>query len=753
MNEIPYLVKDLALILMVAGIVTIIFKKLKQPLVLGYIVAGFLVSPHMLYTMSVIDESNIKTWADIGVIFTLFSLGLDFSFKKIVKMGASPIIATVVIVFSMMMLGISVGHGFGWSKMDCIFLGGMLAMSSTTIIYKAFDDMGLRQQKFAGMVMSVLILEDILAIVMMVMLSTIAGGSNPDGEQMLGSIVKIGFFLVLWFIVGIFAIPWFLRSVRKLVNNETLLIVALGLCCGMAVLSTKVGFSSAFGAFVMGSILAETVEAEKIIKLVEPVKNLFGAVFFVSVGMLVDPKILVEYALPILALVCTILVGQAILGTLGFMLGGESLKSAMRCGFSMSQIGEFSFIIASLGLSLGVISNFLYPVVVAVSVITTFLTPYMIRLATPTYLVMEKHLPDKLINVLNHFAMSHPSTTQQSKWKSLLKQMTINTVAYSILSAAVITLMFTFVLPFMRSLFPGWRLHWYANAITGLLTIIIIAPFLRAIVMKKNHSNEWKRLWVESSINRIPLLFTIFVRFVIALGFIFYICNYLTRFTNALMIIIGVVVVSLMIASRWTKKRSIKMERVFIHNLRSRDIMAQVNGEKKPLYEGHLLDRDIHISEFEVPVDSTWGGKSLQQLHLRQRFGIDMSSIMRGSQRLNIPNGETIIFPGDKLQVIGNDEQLQKFATSIAQDIYPEDLEIEKREMKLRQLIISSKSEFCGKSLIESGIRDKYNCMVVGLEEGQENLTKVSPSYQFQKGDILWIVGEESDLLKIMEKS
>ena len=753
MNEIPYLVKDLALILMVAGIVTIIFKKLKQPLVLGYIVAGFLVSPHMPYTMSVIDESDIKTWADIGVIFTLFSLGLDFSFKKIVKMGASPIIATVVIVFSMMMLGISVGHGFGWSKMDCIFLGGMLAMSSTTIIYKAFDDMGLRQQKFAGMVMSVLILEDILAIVMMVMLSAIAGGSNPDGEQMLGSIVKIGFFLVLWFIVGIFAIPWFLRSVRKLVNNETLLIVALGLCCGMAVLSTKVGFSSAFGAFVMGSILAETVEAEKIIKLVEPVKNLFGAIFFVSVGMLVDPKILVEYALPILALVCTILVGQAILGTLGFMLGGESLKSAMRCGFSMSQIGEFSFIIASLGLSLGVISNFLYPVVVAVSVITTFLTPYMIRLATPTYLVMEKHLPDKLINVLNHFAMSHPSTTQQSKWKSLLKQMTINTVAYSILSAAVITLMFTFVLPFMRSLFPGWRLHWYANAITGLLTIIIIAPFLRAIVMKKNHSNEWRRLWVESSINRIPLLFTIFVRFVIALGFIFYICNYLTRFTNALMIIIGVVVVSLMIASRWTKKRSIKMERVFIHNLRSRDIMAQVNGEKKPLYEGHLLDRDIHISEFEVPVDSTWGGKSLQQLQLRQRFGIDMSSIMRGSQRLNIPNGETIIFPGDKLQVIGNDEQLQKFATSIAQDIYPEDLEIEKREMKLRQLIISNKSEFCGKSLIESGIRDKYNCMVVGLEEGQENLTKVSPSYQFQKGDILWIVGEESDLLKIMEKS
>ena len=752
MAEIPYLVKDLALILMVAGIVTIIFKKLKQPLVLGYIVAGFLVSPHMPYTMSVIDESDIKTWADIGVIFTLFSLGLDFSFKKIVKMGVSPIIATVVIVFSMMTLGFCVGHGFGWSKMDCIFLGGMLAMSSTTIIYKAFDDMGLRQQKFAGMVMSVLILEDILAIVMMVMLSAIAGGSSPDGEQMLGSVIKIAFFLVLWFIVGIFAIPLFLRSVRKLINNETLLIVALGLCCGMAVLSTQVGFSSAFGAFVMGSILAETIEAEKIIKLVEPVKNLFGAIFFVSVGMLVDPKILVEYALPILALVCTILAGQALLGTFGFMLGGESLKSAMRCGFSMAQIGEFSFIIASLGLSLGVISDFLYPVVVAVSVITTFLTPYMIRLATPTYQVMEKHLPNKFINILNHFAMSHPSTTQQSKWKSLLAQMAINTIAYSILSAAVITLMFTFVLPFTRRLFPGWQMHWYANAITGLLTVLLIAPFLRAIVMKKNHSNEWKRLWVESSINRIPLLFTIFVRFIIALAFIFYICNYLTRFTNALMIIIGIVVVGLMIASRWTKKRSIKMERLFIHNLRSRDIVAQVNGEKKPLYEGHLLDRDIHISDFEVPEDSLWGGKSLKELHLRQRFGIDMSSIMRGSQRLNIPNGDTVIFPGDKMQVIGNDDQLQKFATSLKAELIPEDLEIEKREMKLRQLVISSKSEFCGKSLLESGIRDKYNCMVIGLEEGQENLTKIAPTRIFAKGDILWIVGEENDLQRILEK-
>lgn len=328
MSEVPTLINDLALILIVAGAVTLIFKYLKQPLVLGYVVAGFIVSPHMPYTMSVIDNSDIQTWADIGVMFLLFSLGLDFSFKKIVKMGISPVITTCTIIFSMMTLGIVVGHAFGWNRMDCIFLGGMLAMSSTTIIYKAFTDMGLRQQKFAAPVMSVLILEDVLAIVMMVVLSSMASGNNPDGGEMIGSVLKIGFFLVLWFVIGIFVVPLFLRKTRKVINNETLLIVSLGLCCLMAVVSTKVGFSSAFGAFVMGSILAETIEADKIERLVAPVKDLFGAIFFVSVGMLVDPAILVQYALPICVLVMTILVGQAVFGTFGFLIGGQSLKSA-----------------------------------------------------------------------------------------------------------------------------------------------------------------------------------------------------------------------------------------------------------------------------------------------------------------------------------------------------------------------------------------------------------------------------------------
>lgn len=744
MAEIPHLIQDLALILMVAGLVTLLFKKLRQPLVLGYIVAGFLVSPHMPYLMSVVDKADIQTWADIGVMFLLFSLGLDFSFKKILKMGMAPVIAALTIIFCMMALGTGVGTMFGWSRMNCLFLAGMLAMSSTTIIYKALDDLGLRQQRFAGLVMSVLILEDVLAIVMMVMLSTIARGANPDGSMMIESVGKIVFFLVLWFVVGIFLIPPFLRKTRRLMNDETLVVVALGLCCAMAVLSTTVGFSSAFGAFVMGSILAETIEADKITTVVEPVKNLFGAIFFVSVGMLVDPAILVSYAVPILVLVLTILVGQAIFGTMGFMLSGQPLKTAMRCGFSMAQIGEFAFIIASLGLSLHVISDFLYPVVVAVSVITTFLTPYMMKAAIPCYEFMERRLPRKWIRRLDHMgAIHHTTQTENNHWRALLKAMAWNVVIYSILSVAVVAIMLSLFLPFMRRLLPGWELHWWANGITGILTVAMISPFLRSMIMKKNHSEEFKALWTESRLNRLPLIFTVLVRVAIGAGFIFYICNYLSRFKNALIITIALVVILLMALSRRLKHRSIRLERLFVQNLRSRDIEAQVSGKRRPLFEGHLLDRDIHISEFIVPVDSLWAGKTLAQLKLGNRFGVHVSSILRGSHRINIPDGNMMLFVGDKLQAIGNDEQLNIMNAAMQAELLPEDADIEHREMKLQKLVITADSPLVGKTLKESNVRQRYNFMVVGVEEGQKNLTMINPNRRFEVGDIVWVVGEE----------
>ena len=752
MSELPSLVKDLALILVVAGIVTLVFKRLKQPLVLGYIVAGFLVSPHMPYLMSVVDKADIQTWADIGVIFLLFSLGLDFSVKKILRTGAAPVIAACTIIFCMMALGVIVGYGFGWKEMDCIFLGGMLAMSSTTIIYKAFSDMGLTQKGFASTVMSVLILEDILAIVMMVMLSTLASGASPDGVQVVGSILKIGFFLVLWFVVGLFVIPLFLRSVRKILNNETLLVVALGLCCLMAVVSTQVGFSAAFGAFVMGSILAETVEADKIIRLVDPVKNLFGAVFFVSVGMLVNPKILAGYAVPIFLLVLAILAGQAVFGTLGYLLGGQTLKNAMRCGFSMAQVGEFAFIIASLGLSLHVISDFLYPVVVAVSVITTFLTPYMIRAAEPCYDIVIRFLPKRWVRRLTHIqtGASPGNTAADSLWKVLARKMLLNTLVYGILSSAVIAIMFSTVLPVCRLFSVEWTgSHWAGNAVCGFLTVAFVSPFLRSIVMKQNHSEAFKALWTGRRINRLPLIATILARVVIAVSFIFYICNYLTRFQNALMIAIAVGILVLMILSRRLKKRSITLERLFIQNLRSRDIKAQLQGKKKPLFADHLIDRDIHIANLELPDDSLWAGRTLRSLQLRNRFGVHVSSILRGSHRMNIPNGNTILFPGDKLQAIGDDEQLTLFSHAMKAELQPEDTDIEKHEMKLRCFTVSKTSPFIGKTLKDSGIRDKYNCMVVGVDEGQKNLTLITPSRCLQAGDVLWVVGEQGDLDRI----
>ena len=742
------MIQDLALILIVAGIVTLIFKRLRQPLVLGYIVAGFLVSPHMPYVMSVVEKANIHTWADIGVMFLLFSLGLDFSFKKIYKMGAAPIIAAITIVVCMMMLGYSVGRMFSWSDINSIFLGGMLAMSSTTIIYKAFDDLGLRQQRFASLVMSVLILEDILAIVMMVMLSAIATGDNPDSGAMLMSVVRIGFFLTLWFVVGIFAIPLFLRSTRNLMTSETLLIVSLGLCCFMAVVSTKAGFSSAFGAFVMGSILAETVEAEKIEKVTEPVKNLFGAIFFVSVGMLVDPAVLAAYAVPIIVIVLTIIIGQVVFGTLGFFLSGQSLHTAMRCGFSMAQIGEFAFIIASLGMSLNVIADYLYPIVVAVSVITTFLTPYMIRGAEPAYRLIERHLPKSLVLQLNSLTVRQhdgekterrSQTSQRVLWRRLLRSMALNTVVYTILLVAVTYISLTVVLLFMRTILP----HWWANGVTGIIAVTALAPFMRAIVMKKNHSEEWQQLWAMSALNRLPLLSTVVARGAICLAFLFYICNYLARFRNAVVIVIGIMVIILIVLSRQIKQRSIRLERLFLKNLRSRDVAAQVKGAKRPSYASHLIERDLTMAEVTVPPNSLWAGQTLAELQLGRKLGIHVSSILRDGRRLNIPYGAERIFPADRLQVIGSDEQITEVCKALETAVIPDDVgQYEDREMILRQVVINGNSPVLGKALCESGIRERYGLLVVGIEQGQQNLTSVNPNHVFEYGDVVWMVGE-----------
>ena len=746
MSHLATLINDLALILICAGVMTLLFKKLKQPLVLGYVVAGFLASPHMPYTPSVMDTANIQTWADIGVIFLLFALGLEFSFKKIVKVGGAAIIAACTIIFCMILLGITVGTGFGWQRMDSIFLGGMIAMSSTTIIYKAFDDLGMRKKQFTGLVLSVLILEDILAIVLMVMLSTMAVRHNFEGSEMLESIGKLLFFLILWFVVGIYLIPELLKRCRKLMSEETLLIVSLGLCFGMVVMAARTGFSAAFGAFIMGSILAETVEAESIERLVKPVKDLFGAVFFVSVGMMVDPAMIVEYALPIIVITLAVILGQSLFGTLGVLLAGQPLKTAMQCGFSLTQIGEFAFIIASLGVSLHVTSDFLYPIVVAVSVITTFLTPYMIRFAEPASNFVDTHLPVKWKNFLLHYSSGSQTMNHESLWKKFILALTRITIVYSIVSIAVVALAFRFLVPLFLEHIPGI----WGRLLAAVVIILFISPFLRAIMIKKNHSAEFVTLWNDSRGNRAPLVATIVIRILIAVSFVMFVIAGLFKVSVGLLLGVAVLLVTMMILSRQLKKQSIMIERKFFQNLRYRDMRAEYMGEKKPEYAGRLLSRDLHLTDFEVPGESAWAGKTLAELNFGKKYGIHVASILRGRKRINIPGASVRLFPEDKIQVIGTDEELNRFSSEMEKAAILETDVVEKSEMILRQFRVDAHSIFLGKTMRESGIREQYHCLIVGVERGEETLHAPDPHEPFMEDDVVWIVGENADVYKLV---
>jgi len=746
MSHLATLINDLALILICAGIMTLLFKKLKQPLVLGYVVAGFLASPHMPYTPSVMDTANIQTWADIGVIFLLFALGLEFSFKKIVKVGGPAIIAACTIIFCMILLGITVGTGFGWQRMDSIFLGGMIAMSSTTIIYKAFDDLGMRKKQFTGLVLSVLILEDILAIVLMVMLSTMAVRHNFEGTEMLESIGRLLFFLILWFVVGIYLIPELLKRCRKLMNGETLLIVSLGLCFGMVVLAARTGFSAAFGAFIMGSILAETVEAETIERLVKPVKDLFGAVFFVSVGMMVDPAMIVEYALPIIVITLAVILGQSLFGTLGVLLSGQPLKTAMQCGFSLTQIGEFAFIIASLGVSLHVTSDFLYPIVVAVSVITTFLTPYMIRFAEPASSFVDKHLPTRWMSFLTRYASGSQTMNHESLWKKFIFALIRITIVYSIVSIAVIALSFRFLVPLLQEHIPGV----WGHLLSAVVIILFIAPFLRAIMIKKNHSVEFVTLWNDSRGNRAPLVATIVIRILIAVSFVMFVIAGLFKMSVGLLLGVAILLVTMMILSRQLKKQSIMIERKFFQNLRYRDMRAEYLGEKKPEYAGRLLSRDLHLTDFVVPGESAWAGKTLAELNFGKQYGVHVVSILRGRKRINIPGASVRLFPEDKIQVIATDEELNVFGAEMEKASALETDVVEKSEMILRQFRVDAHSPFLGKTMRESGIREQYRCLIVGVERGEEALHAPDSHEPFMEDDVVWVVGENADVYKLV---
>ena len=735
MTHLPILIEDLALILGAAGIVTLLFKRVKQPIVLGYILVGLLVGPNVNLFPSVVDAESIKTWADIGVIFLLFALGLEFSFKKLLKIGGSAAITGVVELICMMLLGYSLGVMLNWSMMDSIFLGGIIAISSTTIIFRAFDELGLKSQQFTGLVLGVLIIEDLVAILLMVLLSTVAVSQQFQGVPMLISMLKLLLFLSIWFITGIFLLPTFLKRISRLLSSETLLIISLALCLGMVVLADQFGFSAALGAFIMGSLLAETTQAHRIETLVSSVKNLFGAIFFVSVGMLIDPAVLVEYAIPVAMLTFSVLVGKTLFVTIGALFAGRPLKQAVQAGTSMAQIGEFSFIIATLGLTLNVISAQIYPIAVGVSVITTFTTPYMIRLAEPIYRSLLKVLPQRWISSLEEYSSSSQIIESESDWKRLLKFyvqiITINT--------ALIIAMTVFIDYFIQPLLLQYiKDSLITNIICALIGLVAMAPFIWALMVKKMSKSSYAALWLDRKYSHGPLVMLEALRTLIAVLLIGFL---ISRLLGAIVAIVGTIVVMLIVGFVFRKRLQKfygRIETRFLNNLHEKEIFEMNNAKS------HLSPWDAHLAKYVISPHADFIGKALQDLAWREKFGINLAYIERGNAVKFAPSKNEQVFPFDTIGVIGTDEQLDDFGKIILP--YDQDAGEDMGLVDLQKIVVDEHTQLRGMSIRESGLREKTDGLVVGIERGGERFLNPSSDATLEWDDIVWIVGNKKKI-------
>lgn len=730
------LIGDLAFILILGAITTLLFKWMKQPVVLGYIVAGFLASPHFTYLPSVTTEANIDFWAQIGIIVLLFSLGLEFSFKKLVNAGAPAVVTALFIVCGMMAAGFAAGHILGFSRINSLFLGGMLSMSSTTIIIKAFTDLGLRQRKFASLVFAVLIVEDLFAVLMMVILSSIAINNSVEGSEMLYSVSKLAFFLIIWFVTGVFILPSLLNSQRRFLNQETLLVVSMGLCLGMAVFSVACGFSLALGAFVMGSILAGTSFAERIEKLTTPVKDLFGSVFFISVGMMVNPSIIAQYWLPILILSAVVIVGMIFFGTFGMLITGQTLRVAMESGFSLTQIGEFAFIIASLGMSLGVLDPQIYPIVVAVSVLTTFTTPYFIRMADPAYRYVESHLPKRLHFLIDRY--SETATAEQSAtaelWKTLIKRYLWRVILYSIVLIALTIISLHYLMPFFVGVFPVW-----GRLITTVVSLTVMSPFLLAMTYPASKQTERNRLRACNARFDVPLIAMTVVRLLIAMAIVVYLLSSIYSMAVGWTLGVALFIVMMLSFSKRIKERLEKIETRFMDNLNERELRK--TGAKNNLVA------NMHLAYMTVGYDCPFVGERLRNSGLRKRFGVSVSSIQRGSNIIMVPDADARLFPGDILGVIGTDDEIQKLIPVIeASDegisgTSPEDI-------RLTSVRLTDSSPLIGRTVASSRLREDYEALLVATQR-DENYTQPSPEMSFAEGDVLWIVGDVNKLASL----
>ena len=751
MSHLPDLISDLALILISAGIITLLFKWLKQPLVLGYIVAGLLAGPYVQIFPTVVDVENINLWAEMGVVFLLFALGLEFSFKKLMNVGSTAFITAMTEVITMLIVGYLVGHLLGWSTMNSIFLGGMLSMSSTTIIIKAFDDLGLRSQRFTGIVFGTLVVEDLVAIIMMVLLSTMAVSQEFAGEEMIGSILKVAFFLILWFLVGIFIIPAFLKKVKKLMNDETLLVIALGLCLGMVVVAKKTGFSAALGAFIMGSILAETIEAERIEHIIKPVKDLFGAIFFVSVGMLVDPAVLVQYAWPVILITLVTIVGKAFFSSFGVLLSGQPLKTSIQSGFSLAQIGEFAFIIAALGVSLKVLDEYVYPIIVAVSVITTFTTPYFIRLSGPFAEWLYKVLPDKTRDFLDRYSSGTKTINHESDWRKLLKIYVGKVLIHSVLLTAILLLSTQVIHPLLVEKFPAMDM--WGNIIMSVLTLLLMVPFLAGLVANKNNSPElFMSLWKDNKYNHGKLVALVLFRVFVAILFvsIVLIKYYHVQYGVGAIIAVGVLI--LIILFRRDLNQYSRLEAHFLTNLNRREEVDRKRNPLKTSFNNQLSDKDIHLAVVPVSPCSPYAGKALSDIPLRKDFGVSIVEIIRGDHKIYIPGGSDHIYPQDKVVVVGTDEQLKAFQAKLEDQENGSDCSAgQPKEITVNSFVVDDSFPFLGQSIMQSNVGRRYNCLIVAIERNGDSLMTPDNDTVFEPDDLVWVVGDKNKIQQLIK--
>lgn len=749
MGHLPKLIEDLALILVVAAVTTLLFRKIKQPLVLGYIIAGLLVGPHLSLTPTVADTENVETLAEIGVIFLLFSLGLEFSFKKLMRVGGSASITAFVEIIFITISGYFAGKWMGWSTMDSLFLGGMLASSSTTIIIKAFDELGVKTKQYARIVFGVLVVEDIVVILLMVLLSTVAITNQIEGGEMLFTVGKLLFFLLLWFIAGIFLLPTFLRAAKSLLDEETLLILAVGLCLGMVVVATQVGFSAELGAFIMGSILAETTKAEKVEHLIKPVKDLFGAVFFVSVGMLIDPVTIMEYKWQVLAVTGLTLFGKFFSTTLGALLSGQPLKQSVQVGMSMAQIGEFAFIVAALGLSLGVTSDFIFPVAVGASAITTFTTPYLIRYSSQTYELIARILPAKWLTALQNYSSSTQNIQAESNWKKVLKSYVNVAITNGIILLALMLLSIEFLLPFLKENISG---EVTSSVIAMIVSFGVASPFLWALMAKRPGNLAYRELWLDKKYSRGPLLVLEISRIIIGLVILAFWVNKLFSGTIAILVAVPIISIVLYLFSQKIQKFYQRLEGRFLTNLNAREIAEEENSHSEKLISQHfspeseLSPWEAHMVDLEVKQNADFIGKTLEEISWREQYGVNIAYIKRGDKLIYAPSRYAKLLPFDRIGVIATDEQMQVFKPIFETTEELDQTEYNIEDIIVQKFVVDENNKLKGLTVRDSGIREKTNGLIIGIERNQERILNPNSFTVFEWGDIVWIVGERKKI-------